>query len=102
MANPWVVTTTLTVGTTGLQLVQYTSYVNGDDFFRNDWKLNNLSTNTYNNLHFFHAEDLWTNNSDFGFGYFDPATGTIGGYDQTQTLLQRFIPISPTLGSLQR
>ncbi len=93
-ADPWVVTNVLNVGTTGLQLTQRVSYVNGNEFIRNDWTLCNTSNINYTDLHLFHAADLWTDGSDFGYGYYDASSGGIGGYNQAHTLYQIFIPIS--------
>jgi hypothetical protein len=93
-ANPWVVTTVLDVGNTGLRLTQQVSYVNGDEYIRNNWAVCVVSGAGYSNLHLFHAADLYTGGNDQGYGYYDPASGAIGGYTQARDLYQIFIPIT--------
>jgi hypothetical protein len=92
--DPWLVTNVLEVGNTGLRLTQETRYVNGQEFIRNDWTLCNTGNTSYTNIHLFHAADLWTDNNDFGYGYYDAATGAVGGYNQAMTLFQIFVPIT--------
>ncbi len=94
-SNPYVVTTVLGVGTTGLQLTQRVSYTNGDEYIRNDWSITNTGTTNYPGLRLFHAADLYTAGNDAGYGYYDPATGAIGGYSQDRSLYQIFSPITP-------
>ncbi len=96
-ADPWKVTNVLNVGSTGLRLTQEVRYVDGQEFIRNDWTLCNTGNTSYTNIHLFHAADLWTDGSDFGYGYYDAPTNAIGGYNQTHTLYQIFIPITPAL-----
>ncbi len=96
-ADPWKVTNVLDVGSTGLRLTQEVRYVDGQEFIRNDWTLCNTGNVSYTNIHLFHAADLWTDNNDYGYGYYDAPTGAIGGYNQTHTLYQIFIPITPAL-----
>ncbi len=92
--NPWVVTNVLDVGATGLQLTQRVSYINGNEFIRNDWSVCVTSGAGASNVHLFHAADLYTGGSDQGYGYYDPRTGSIGGYTQARDLYQIFIPIT--------
>jgi uncharacterized repeat protein (TIGR01451 family) len=91
--NPWVVTTVVDVGATGLQLTQWVSYVNGQDFIRDDFSLCNTGGGAPA-VHLFHAADLYTGGNDAGYGYYDPASGSIGGYTQARDLYQIFIPIT--------
>jgi hypothetical protein len=93
-ANPWVVTTVLNAGGTGLTLTQKVTYVNGQDFIRNDFQVCAGGADASTNLHLFHAADLYTQGSDAGYGYYDPATGSIGGYNSTRDLFQIFTPIT--------
>jgi pimeloyl-ACP methyl ester carboxylesterase len=94
VANPWVVTTLLGVGNTGLQITQRVTYVNGQNYIRNDWSMCNSGATPYANMHLFHAADLYTNGDDRGYGYYDPESGAIGGYTQDRTQFQIFIPIN--------
>ena len=91
--DPWVATSVVNVGATGLQLTQRVSYVNGQDFIRNDFSLCNTGSGSLN-VHLFHAADLYTGGSDAGYGFYDPATGSIGGYTQARDLYQIFVPIT--------
>ena len=95
-SNPWVVTTLLSVGNTPLQLTQRVSYVNGQEYIRNDWSICNTGRTPYSGVHLFHAADLYTGGDDQGFGYYDPATGAIGGYTSDLSLYQLFVPIVPS------
>jgi hypothetical protein len=91
-SDPWVVTTVVDVGGTGLQLTQQISYVNGEEYITNDWSLHNNTSFSFPGMHLFHAADLYTDNDDSGYGYYDSSTGAIGGYDQDLTNYQIFIP----------
>ena len=92
--DPWVATSVVNVGATGLQLTQRVSYVNGQEFIRNDFTLCNTGGGSPS-VHLFHAADLYTGGNDSGYGYYDPATGAVGGISQQRDLYQIFIPITP-------
>lgn len=90
--NPWTVTTDLIHPDSGATLSSQTSYVDGNDFFRMDWEIclphpANVST--------FLAADYYLQGSDSGFGYYDPVTGSVGGYNAAQDWFQIFTPIRP-------
>lgn len=92
--NPWRIVTTVGLGSTGLQLIRSVRYVNGDLYTRQDFEVRNYNTRTYT-VSIFHAGDLRTAGDDAGYGYFDMNTGAIGGYNQTRTFYQLFLPITP-------
>lgn len=89
--DPWVITTLSQVGDTGLEVEQKVSYVNGSDYFRIDWRISNHSP-TNIEFDFFHAADLYFTDSDFGYGYFDPVSGGVGGADIDRTWYMMFVP----------
>jgi hypothetical protein len=94
-ADPWLVTSLFNVGTTGLKLSQQVRYVDGQEYLRTDWSICNTGDQNFTNVHLFHAADLFTDGNDNGYGYYDAATGAIGGYNVSHTLYQIFIPITP-------
>lgn len=93
-ADPWVVTTVVDAGTTGLRITETLSYVNGEQYFRQDWQMCNNSETSITAT-FFHAADLYLQGSDYGYGYYDAATGAVGGYNQTQDWYEILVPITP-------
>jgi uncharacterized repeat protein (TIGR01451 family) len=100
--NPFVITTTLGISNTGLTVAQKLTYVNGQQFFRQDTTISNVAAATISNgpsapqtLTYFHAGDIYLKGSDNGYGYYDPATGAIGGKNQAQDWFVLFQPLSP-------
>jgi hypothetical protein len=93
-ADPWVVTTVLDAGTTGLRITQRISYVNGQEYFNLHWSVGNRAGAPLS-FDFFHAADLYFANSDYGFGYYDPVSGAVGGYNRDRTWYMSFIPEVP-------
>jgi len=93
-ADPWVVTTVVDAGTTGLRITETLSYVNGEQYFRQNWQVCNNSGASITAT-FFHAADLYLQGSDDGYGYYDAATGAVGGYNQTMDWYEIFVPITP-------
>jgi hypothetical protein len=91
--DPWVVTTVLQA-TSGVQVTQRVSYVNGQDYFGLAWEVTNSSGSSLN-FDLFHASDSFFADSDYGYGYYDSATGAVGGYDETQTWYMLFVPTMP-------
>ena len=91
--NPWVITTTLGAGQTGVQETQTVTYVNGQQYYRVDATLSNTSQ-TATTVTFFHAADLYLQGSDNGYGYYNASTGGVGGYNQAQNWYIVFQPIT--------
>ncbi len=95
-ANPFTIITVVSAGETGLQLTQTTSYVNGDIGYSTHITIDNNSTTT-KDIRLFHAADLYLNfpetEADYGFGFYDPATGAVGGASEDQKRIQVFKPV---------
>ena len=68
-ADPYTITTTVSLGDTDLQLVETDSYVNGQNSYRTDIKLINSGENglTYTPV-IYHAGDCFLQNQDNGLG----------------------------------
>ena len=92
--DPWVVTTVADVGTTGLRVTQEVAYVQGSTFFRTVWRVENRGTSPVE-YDLFHAADLFLGGSDEGYGYYDPASGAIGGHNQRRDWFLSFSPQVP-------
>src|SRR5512138_1559332 len=58
-SNPFVITTVVDVGDSGVRLTQRVSYVNGDRTLRKTWSLTNSSETLYEDLRFFHGGDTY-------------------------------------------
>jgi PKD repeat protein len=67
------VVTTGDAGSSGLHASQTDSYVDGNEFYRSDVTVSN-STESPITATIFHAGDCFLQNSDEGFGWFDPAS----------------------------
>ncbi|MBI2845428.1 MAG: hypothetical protein HYX86_02655 [Chloroflexi bacterium] len=92
--DPFIITTVLQVGDTGLEVEQKVSYVNGQDYFRIDWLITNRSSSSLT-FDFFHAADLYFADSDQGYGYYDRASGGVGGADFDRSWYMMFVPAQP-------
>jgi hypothetical protein len=96
-SDPWEVTTK--VWAAGLDVFQWIRYVDGDSCFRVMYTVNNLQpSGGTEGFTFFHAADLWPDDSDSGYGYHDPATGAVGAWNQEKTFLEYFVPVLEDLG----
>ena len=92
--DPWVITTVLDAGSTGVRVTQRASYVNGQDYFRLEWAVTNASGSAQT-VNLFHAADSYFANDDYGRGYYDPASGAVGGYIPSGPWYMLFVPASP-------
>ncbi len=92
--DPWVITTVLDAGTTGVRVTQRASYVNGQDYFRLEWAVTNASGSSQA-VDLFHAADSYFANDDYGRGYYDPSSGAVGGYVPSGPWYMLFVPTSP-------
>jgi hypothetical protein len=95
-ADPWEVTTS--VAGAGVDVIQWIRYVDGRDCFRVMYTVNNLQSPGTEGFTFFHAADLWPDDSNSGFGYYDSATGAVGAWNQEMTFLEYFVPVLQDLG----
>ena len=94
--NPWVITTRVKVGDTGLEATQKVSYVNGQDVFGLEWSIENVSSSPMT-FDFFHAADFFVAGYDEGYGYHDPDSGAVGGYNESRDWVMAFVPrVNPT------
>ena len=93
-ADPWVVTTVLDAGTTGVRMSQRASYVNGQDYFRLQWDVANFSGSSQV-ITLFHAADGYFANDDYGQGYHDASSGAVGSYVSGDPWYVLFVPGTP-------
>ncbi len=95
LGDPWRVETTgqLSTGTSTLDVTQLISYVNGRNYFQLDWTMTNRGGGQ-SCFKFYHAADIYFANDDYGFGYYDAGSGSVGGYDENRTWFMVFAPIT--------
>jgi hypothetical protein len=96
-ADPWQVTTYVNSGV-GLEVAQWIRYVDGDSCFRVLYTVNDVESSGQKAFTFYHAGDLWPDDSNSGFGYYDSATGAVGAWNQEMTFLEYFVPVTTDLG----
>ncbi len=92
LADPWIVETGVENTASGVTMNVDTIYVDGNDYFRIDWE---ICVPTAGSASTFLAADFYLQGSDDGFGYYDPATGSVGGYNAAQDWYQIFTPVTP-------
>jgi hypothetical protein len=90
--DPYVVSTSVSNGASGVTADINTTYVDGEDYFRIDWT---ICVPTPGDISTFLAADFYLQGSDAGYPYYDPATGSIGGANETLDWYQIFTPITP-------
>jgi len=74
--DPYMVVTVAEAGSTNLILTQTDRYVVGDEAYRTDVVIDNMGS-AQQSLVFYRAMDCYLGSSDFGYGYYDAATGAI-------------------------
>ena len=84
--DPWVVTTVLDAGSSGIRVTQRVSYVNGQAYFHLAWNVANLGGSSAA-VNLFHGVDSYFADSDYGIGYYDPASGAVGGRARCRQLV---------------
>lgn len=95
--DPYKVTTVADAGT--LRITQTDSYIVGQESYRTDTMITNNGTTTVTVV-LYKAGDCYLQNSDYGYGAYDPATGAVtcvgaadgGGPGQR---IEQFYPLSP-------
>ena len=100
-ADPWVITTVNDVPNTKLRFTMQTSYVNGAEFLRLTYSLQQLGSTEPVAAVLFHAADLQSRNDVLAYGYHDAETGGTGDLYWIATgrnMYQQFIPMVPTSG----
>ncbi len=70
-SDPYKVVTVVAAGTTGLRVTQTDTYVTGQEQYRSDIAVFNSTAQTLTAT-VYHAGDCYLQNSDVGYGYFDP------------------------------
>jgi uncharacterized repeat protein (TIGR01451 family) len=75
-ADPYTVVTVVDVGATSLRLTQTDAYVIGAEAYRTSVTVSNMGTASQS-LVFYRAMDCYLGGSDFGYGFYDAATGAI-------------------------
>ena len=97
-ADPFTIVTVASAGTTGVQVTQTTTYVNGDFYYGVDWTIANTGSATHE-VRAFYAADLYLNfpgnDLDFGYGIYDPASGAVGITSNDRMNIQVLIPFTP-------
>ena len=76
IGDPYRIVTVVALGTTGLQLTETDSYVVGQETYRTDVQIAS-SAGTSVDAILYRAGDCFLQNSDFGFGAADAATGAV-------------------------
>ena len=103
-ANPWVVTTTVSAGNTGVQLQSVLRYLNGSNTIDFTTKVSNNSP-TRHVVTLFHAGDIYlqfpNNTPDYGYGTFRAASHGIGATTSTGDYAFLFEPINPPANAYQ-
>ncbi len=75
-ADPYTVVTVVALGTSGLRITETDSYVSGEESYRTDVTVTNV-TDAPAAAVLYRAADCYLQNSDFGFGSADPSTGAV-------------------------
>lgn len=101
-ADPFTVVTQVQVGpeSLGIRLVETVRMVTGEPWFRIDRRVTNTGAQA-KSVRLFHFADFYLQGSDRGYGYFDPATGAVGGQNEAGDFFQAFIPITPATGFVE-
>jgi hypothetical protein len=103
-SDPWIVTTVNSVPGTSLRLTQKTNYVNGAEFVGLTFSLEQIGGSAPITATLFHAADLFTGDSDQGFGFYDADSGAVGDYYTTTVgvpLYQTFVPANPATAYME-
>jgi len=96
--NPWTLTTTVSGG--GVNVEQKVTYVNGDKDAEWEWIVTNNSGGDLN-CQFVHAAAMYMQGDGNAYGYHDPATGAVGGYNQAMTWFEQLTPEIPAPSSYE-
>lgn len=80
-AGSGAITTTWTAG--GMNIVQTTSYTDGNQYYTLSWAITNTSGDPINDLRLFNGQDTLLAGSDRGSGWWDATLGTYGSVGVT-------------------
>lgn len=75
-ASPYIITTVVNAGTSGLQIRQVDSYVAGQETYRTDIAVTNTSRSSTSAV-VYKAADCYLQDSDEGFGVYSASTGAV-------------------------
>jgi hypothetical protein len=97
--DPWVVTTVNDVPGTKLRLTQTATYVNGAEYVKMQYAIEQLGGSEPVKVSLFHAADLVTGGAtELAYGYHDVQTGGVGDYftfengANSRVMYQQFVP----------
>lgn len=77
VVDPYVITTVLELGTSGVRLTQRFSYVDGDRTLKKSWSLSNDGGSSFSDVRFFHGGDTTFGGDDSARSWYDPANTMI-------------------------
>ncbi|MBK8048131.1 MAG: hypothetical protein IPK16_13995 [Anaerolineales bacterium] len=103
-SNPWVVTTTVAAGNTGVKLQTILRYQNGNRIIQLQTTVLN-ETSTPRNVTLFHAGDIYlqigTNLPDYGYGTYRAVNNAVGATTSSGDFAFLFEPVNPAPTSYQ-
>lgn len=70
-ADPFIITTVVALGGSGVQLTQRFRYVNGDRYFSKIWTIENTGGTSHGDLRFFHGGDTYFGGNDSARSWYD-------------------------------
>lgn len=98
--DPFVITTVLTLGASGVQLEQKFTYVNGDRYFKKRWTLRNSGASTYSDVRFFHGGDTYFGGDDSARAWYNPSNRMVyvsnSGFTNTGYMGFYASPVTPS------
>ncbi|MHB1356800.1 MAG: hypothetical protein ACYCZF_12600 [Anaerolineae bacterium] len=77
-----------------LDVIQTVLYVSGAPSFQLEWRLANTGTANIC-IKAYHAADLYFADDDYGYGYYNAGTGSVGGFNKAKDWFMVFTPINP-------
>jgi len=98
--NPWTLTTTVNSAGGEVKVEQKVTYVDGDKDAEWEWIVTNISGGSLN-CQFTHAAAMYMQGDGNAYGYHDPATGAVGGYNQARTWYEQLTPVIPALSAYE-
>ncbi|MEW6097479.1 MAG: T9SS type A sorting domain-containing protein [bacterium] len=69
MPGSFTIITEYDAADTGVRIKQITTYNDGTDYYKMEWQITNSGTITYNNVRFFHGEDVQFEDYDESYGH---------------------------------
>jgi len=99
-ANPWWVETIVDgpLGPLGVSVWQWVRYVNGEDCFTVSYIVFNFDEESQDPITFFQAADLHVDGDDNAYGFYDPPSGAVGGWNKAMDFLEYLVPLTTANG----